>query len=164
MAWSTNADGSKTCALCGAEGFRPPRSCNCPRTSTLAPGEVRLGDMEQMTERAKALGMLDRLGLEKHLANRIHRADREGKLYRARAEKCIEQGVERMGPDGPVAGDADGAAVKWAALAESAHGRGDKIARALLSVVADRERRADLERQERLAEQALGKKPARGAN
>ena len=44
------------------------------------------------------------------------------------------------------------------------HGRGDKIARALLSVVADRERRADLERQERLAEQALGKKPARGAN
>ena len=63
-----------------------------------------------------------------------------------------------------MAGDTDSAAVKWAALAESAYGRGDTIARALYTIVADRERRADLERQERLAEQALGKKPARGAN
>lgn len=120
--------------------------------------------MESMTEQAKALGMLDRLGLEQHLVERIRKADREANAYRRAARKCLDHGVERMGPEGPVAADADAAAVKWCALVESARGRADKVARALYTVVADRERRADLERQERLAEQALGKKPARGAN
>ena len=164
MAWQTNADGSKRCTLCDAN-FRPPRSCNCPHEATRAPGEVVLGSMESMTAQAKALGLLDRLGLEQHLADRIGKADREANAYRRHAKKCLDQGVERNGPDGPIAADADAAAVKWCALAESARGRADKVARALLSVVSDRERRADLERQERLAEAALGKaKPTRGAN
>lgn len=105
-----------------------------------------------MTEQAKALGMLDRLGLEQHLADRVRKADNMAKHYLRAARKCLAQGVERMGPNGPVAADADAAAVKWAGLAENASGRGDKLARALHMIVADREQRADLERHERNTE------------
>lgn len=158
MAWQPRADGLTYCTLCETE-FRRPRSCACPHDATRAPGEVRLGSMESMTAQAKALGMLDRLGLEKHLAERVTQADRRSRLYLARAKRCLKHGVEKMGPDGPVAADADAAAVKWAALAEQASGRADKVARALYACVRDREERADMERQERLAEIAVGKTP-----
>ncbi len=151
MAWLTNADGSKHCTTCG-DDFRPPRSCACPHRSTATPGDIRLGDMEQMTERAKALGMLDRLGLEQHLADRIVKADKQADAYRRHMRRVLKRGLVKMGPDGPMEADADGAAVKWAGLAEQASGRGDKLARALHVIVADREGRADMERQERLAE------------
>jgi hypothetical protein len=160
MAWQTQADGTIHCTTCGAD-FRRPRSCSCPHTSTLAPGDVKLGTAEQMTIRAAALGMLDRLGLEKHLAKRIDRADREARAYRKQAARILDAGVVKMGPEGPVEADRDAAAVKWAALAEVASGRGDKLARALHAVVSDRERRADLERQERLTEAAQGKPKVR---
>lgn len=117
--------------------------------------------MERLTAQARAEGMLDRLGLERMLADRVHRADREAKFYRARALKIIEQGVVKMGREGPVDGDADAAAVKWATLAENARGRADKVARALYGIVADRERRADLERQERVADRVQRPTPTR---
>lgn len=101
-----------------------------------------------MTEQAKALGLGDRLGLEKHLANRIRRADSEARNYLRFMRAAIERNDEQN-------------AHKWAALAESARGRGDKVARAYFDVVTDRERRADLERRERLAEQAIGRKSTR---
>lgn len=115
--------------------------------------------MESMTAQARAEGLLGRLGLERHLTERMRKADKQAKYYLRAMRKCLDQGVERMGPEGPVAADADAAAVRWAALAESASGRADKIARALHTLVADRERRADLERQERIAEAAT--KPTR---
>lgn len=161
MAWMPNGDGSRTCTVC-SDTFRPPRSCSCPHTSTLAPGEVKLGTFEQMTERARALGHHDRLWLEEHLIGRVERADREARQYRKQARRILKAGIVKMGPDGPVDGDSDSAAVKWCALAEQASGRADKIARALHGVVSDRERRAEVERMERLAEQALGGKTKRG--
>lgn len=144
----------------------PPRACGCRSRGATehAPGDVRVGSMESMTKQARELGMLDRLGLEQHLANRIRRADNQAKAYRRRMDQVLEQGIERTSPEGPVAGDADAAAVKWGALAEQAYGRGDKLARALHMVVSDRERRSDLERRERLAEMATAnvKRPVRG--
>jgi hypothetical protein len=159
-------DGTRSCTTCG-ETFRSPRSCSCPQShaSTLAPGDVKLGTVEQMTLRAKSLGMLDRLGLEEHLAKRINRSDREARFYRKRALQIIEEGVvKRIVQDGEerlIDVDRDAAAVKWAGLAEVAAGRGDKLARALHAVVSDRERRTDLERRERQVAEAQGRPKAR---
>lgn len=115
-----------------------------------------------MTERAKAAGLIDRLGLEEHLAKRIDRGDRQARFYLKRARQILEDGVvKRVTQDGEerlIEADRDAAAVKWAGLAEVAAGRADKVARALHALVADRERRTDLERRERLAEAATGKK------
>lgn len=159
MAWQQNADGSTTCDKCKTT-FRRPVSCSCPRI-TVNPTLVPYADMERLTAAATAEGMLDRLGLERLLADRVRKADREADAYQRLARRALKRGVVRQGPDGPIDGDEHATAQKWAALAESARGRGDKTARALHIVVADRERRADLERRERLAEQAIGRKSTR---
>lgn len=150
MAWSPNADGSKHCTLCG-DDFRPPRSCSCSHQSTAVPGEVRVGDFEKMLERAAAIGIHDRVTLAAQLLDRLRKSDRQAKFYLKRTRICLDEGR-----------DAD--AVKWASLAEQSSGRGDKIARAYYAVVSDTERRAELERRERMAEGFLvaAPKPQRG--
>ena len=122
-----------------------------------APGDVPIGTVEAMTEAAHAVGILDRAGLARHLVERMRKADKMATAYRRRMRQVIKDGVVKLGADGPVEADSDSAAVKWAALAEQASGRGDKIARALFAIVADSERRAELDRREELAKAALGR-------
>lgn len=143
MAWQTRSDGTGYCTTC-KNVFRPPHSCTCPRSSTVMMAAVEPGQMERLTAQARAEGMLDRLGSERLLTKRILKADREHRFYRKAMERAIERGDEQS-------------AVKWAALGESALNRGDKLARHLLAVVSDRERRADLERRERGVEAVQGK-------
>lgn len=145
MAWTPNPDGTKHCTTCGVD-FRPPRSCSCPQAVTAPGGAPSLGVMEELTARARAEGLLDRLGAERALANRIRKADREARLYLDAMRRAMQRDDETN-------------AQKWAALAESARGRADKIARVLWAIISDRERRADLERRERLAQPLA--KPAR---
>lgn len=159
MAWQPRADGLTYCTLCETE-FRRPRSCACPHDATRAPGEVRLGSMESMTAQARELGMPDRLGVERLLLARIRRADAVASKYRLRSGTVLKRGAVRMGREGPVDADEEKVAQGWDALAEQARNRGDKAARHLYSAVIDRERRADLERQERLAEKVTGKSKA----
>lgn len=163
MAWHALPDGSKHCDVCNVE-FRAPRSCACPHVSPSMQADSRLGPMETLTAQAAAEGLLDRLGVERLLMARIRSADKVAKHYRTRSALVLERGAVRMGREGPIDADEDKTAQGWDALAEQARNRGDKSAGRLTAMIYDRERRADLERQERLAEQALGKKPARGAN
>ncbi len=158
MAWLQNSDGSYDCTACGAVSFRPPRSCSCPRTLVTAP-TVDAGEMMRLSVQAKAEGLLDRLGAERLLAERLLKSDREAEAYGRAARRALKRGVVKMGPEGPVEADADATAQRWFTLKEQARSRGDKMARALLGIVTDRERRTDLERRERLAESAMG--PAR---
>ena len=159
--WTPNGDGTSRCADCALASFSPAAGhCNCP-PSVGAPttGDTR-GTMERLTLIAHADGMIDRLGVERLLAERILRADKDARFFVRLAKRALERGVVVQGRDGPIDADANATAQKWCVLAESANNRGDKAARALFTVVTDRERRADLERREVLAAGALGK-PAR---
>lgn len=110
--------------------------------------------METLTAQANADRMLDRLGAERQTGLHVHRALRQARFFWKAMQRAI---------------DADNVAdaQKWAALAESASGRADKLVRSLHGLIADRERRADAERLGRLADAlpgtGVGPRPKRGA-
>lgn len=116
--------------------------------------------MERLTAQAAAEGMLDRLGVERLLAARVRSADQVAVKYRNRSKIVRDRGAVRMGREGPIDADEEKVAQGWDALAESARSRGDKAAGRLYTVVADRERRADLERHERMTADLRGKSKA----
>ena len=160
--WKPNGDGTSSCADCEVASFSPATGehCKCP-PSVVAPttGSER-GQMERLTLIAHADGMIDRLGVERLLASRILRADKDARFYIRLAKRALDRGAVAQGREGPVDADENAVAQKWCVLAESANNRGDKAARALFTVVTDRERRADLERREALAAGAMGKAPS----
>lgn len=149
--WYTNADGTMGCRECRVASFRMGTGqCNCPRSTTVAAPQ-QPGEMERLTAEAEAAGLPGRLDLERLLMARVRSADKVARYYRLRSGKVLERGTVRMGREGPVDADEEKTAQGWDALAEQARNRGDKAAGRLYTLVADRERRADLERRERLA-------------
>ena len=163
--WYPNADGTMGCRECRVASFRMGTGhCNCPRTSAVAP-TLPVGPMQALTAAAEQEGMLDRLAVERMLAERVRRADRDAAFFRRLAKRALKQGVTKQTAEGPMDADEQATAQKWCMVSESANGRGDKSARALYTLVCDRERRAELERREALAAGVLsrpGKAQARG--
>ena len=74
--WQLNPDGTTRCLDCETPSFSPASGhCKCPRSTVIVAKPGPVGEMMRLTAEACSEGMLDRLALERHLAEALVRAN-----------------------------------------------------------------------------------------
>ena len=167
MPWITDETGRLHCTEC-RKFVAPGRSCECAATGAIeVVASFNAGEFERLSVEQRSLNipLLTRAGIEAEMARRVIAADKEATNYRRAMKRVLKVGAVKLGPDGPCEADSERLAQGWGALCEQARNRADKAVRDLFGAVSDRERRAELERRERLVQEIEGRPRAstRGA-